>query len=45
MSVFFESDYEPICKNWEGRKVHCASVDDIEHVTCEYWCKNRETEP
>ena len=45
VSVRFKSYYEPICENWDRRNVHCASVDDIEHLTCEYWRKDREKEP
>ena len=45
MSVCFKTNCGPICKIWDGRKVHCASVDDVDHITCEHWRKDRLNEP
>ena len=45
VSVCFKINCGPVCKNWDGRKVHCASVDDIDHITCEHWRKDRLNEP
>ena len=34
----------PTCKNWDRQTVHCASVEDIAHITCKYWRKDIEKE-
>ena len=36
VSVCLEYNYVSLCKNLDKRKIHCASVDNIERVTCEY---------
>ena len=44
MTVCYKYNCIPIYKTFERQKVHCTSIDDIEHVTCEYWRKDREKE-